>query len=189
MRKIKTMMVVMVLVLSQVAWAQTPVKQANTKVGEKTKTEDYTVAFSRIDSTKIPEVIAEIERRREETEASKAFFESTKGVAVGMVGMMPFIMVIIIVLSVQYFRYKKKKDLNLLISKIIESGKDIPFELLHEPKKKSSDLRKGLVILSIGLAMMLGGYMINKNLIWIGFLPFLLGVAFIASHFLVKSEE
>ena len=186
MRKIKVLMLLIAFGIATIVNAQSKQDLANTQT---TKNGEYKEAFSRIDSAKLPEVIANIENKKAETEQQKAFWESTKGMTGGLVGIMPFIMIILIVASVQYFRYKKKKDLYLLVSKIIESGKEVPIELLKEPKKKRNDLRRGLVFSGLGIAIVIGAFITDKDLFIIGLIPLLLGVAFIVSHLLLKSKD
>jgi hypothetical protein len=190
MKKTGILILLLVISTSTALWAQS--KSTDTISKQINKYEEYKDALSRIDQSKLPGVIASIEKHRAETEQTKAFWNSMMGMKTGWMGLayiFPFIMIILIVVAVQYFRYKKKRDLYLLISKLVESGKDVPIELLVEPQKKRSDLRRGLVFLGFGLAIIIAGLNSNKALALIGLIPLFLGIAYMISHFLIKSKD
>jgi len=188
MKKIILLILFIAIAATTTTKAQTNLASANT-----TKTSvanEYKDAFSRMDSSKIAEVISTIEANRAATEQSKVFWESTNGNPGKMVMIFPFIMIILIILIVQYFRYKKKKELYQLMTKFIESGKEVPIELIKEPKKQRSDLRRGLIFLSLGIAITIGAALATMDkLYFIGIIPLLLGIAYILSHFLIKNKD
>jgi len=203
MKKTKILMLLLALA-STLVWAQPKSSQlkSNESVATQTKINDeYKDAFNRIDSSNLPGVIADIEQKRAETERLKVFFESaaktlpgslsTKASTAGLLIIFPFLMILLIVVAVFYFRYKIKRDRNLLIAKFLDSGKEIPIELLSEPIKpitKRSDLRRGLVLFSFGIAIVIGALIADKNLIMFGLIPLLLGIAYIISHFLIQDK-
>ncbi|MDA3781286.1 MAG: DUF6249 domain-containing protein [Bacteroidales bacterium] len=180
MRKLKISTFLIAFLVTTIVSAQSKSDEALISIKD-----EYKEAFSRIDSTKIPEVIANIESKRADTEQKKAFWNSTSSIEV----VIPFIMIILIVVSVQYFRYKRKKDLYLLITKIIESGKEVPIDLLKEPKKNKNELKRGLVFSSLGIAIITGGFIIDKHFFVFGLIPLLLGIAYIIFHLLDKSKD
>lgn len=145
---------------------------------------DYTNAFKRIDSTKLPDVIAKIEEARADSKVTNIFNSHFDISDISVP-----IMIIFIIFFIQYYRFKKKKELYLLFTKIIESGKEIPIELLQQPKKKRSDLRTGLIFLAIGIAISIGAFVIDKDILLIGIIPLFLGIAFIVFHFLNKKKN
>ncbi len=187
MKKTRLLLLLIALSTSTILWAQS--KSADTISKQISKYDEYKDAFSRIDPSKLSGTIAAIEKFRAETEKSKAFWEAQKGLISGPLAATPFLMIILIVVTVQYFRYKKKRDLYLLISKLVESGKEVPIELLVEPQKKRSDIRRGLVFFSFGLAIIISGIIYHEGLIVIGLIPSFLGIAYLAAHFLIKSKD
>jgi hypothetical protein len=101
--------------------------------------------------------------------------------------------VAIVVLSLAlFFQYRKRKLLHETLRLMIEKGQPIPPELINEPgmnysyaPPNRSDLRRGLIWLGIGLALILGdpnfqgsgGFHMGK----IGLIPLFIGVAFLIS--------
>ena len=94
-----------------------------------------------------------------------------------------------VVLIVQLFRYKRKKDLNNLLTKYIEAGKEIPVELITNPVQPKNDLRRGLVWGCLGIAIVITGLTVNRNMLFVGLIPLFIGIAFTLSHFLIKKDE
>ena len=180
-------MLLFALTASTMVWAQS--KSSDTVVTKTGKLDEYKDAFNRMEPSKLPGAIAAIEKFRAETEQQKVFWESTKGMTGGWAAFFPFLMIILIVVTVQYFRYKRKRDLYLLISKLAESGKEVPIELLVEPQKKRSDLRRGMVFLALGVAIIIAGMKSHEALELIGLIPLLLGIAYITSHFLIRNKD
>jgi hypothetical protein len=143
-----------------------------------------------VDSTKLSdavtlEVLSNIAKKKTEEDQKMNMVINNDSPAVPLSA---FLMIIVIVFCIQFYRFKKKKELYLLFSKFIESGKDIPIELL-QPKRKRSDLRTGLIFLAIGIAISIGAFVIDKDILLIGIIPLFLGIAFIVFHFLNKKKN
>lgn len=191
MKKTRILLLLLALTASTIVWAQS---QSAVEVrAETNKIVENKVVPDRTDSSKQVEVHSKSEKRKVDAEQLKTILEATKGYHSGLTAslavVIPFVMIILLVLIVQYYRYKRKRDLYLLITKFVESGREVPLDLLIEPKIKRSDLRRGLVFLGFGLAIIIAGLNSNKALALIGLIPLLLGVAYLTAHFLIKSKD
>lgn len=196
----KITFLLLLLVGSLFCWAVESKQPETDDAIQADKYQEYSEAFKRIDSAKLPDLIEEIEEKRSETEQAKAFFEQNKNIASHPLPFgnavseivavsIPFVMIIAVVGFVLYFRYKRKKELYALMAKFLEAGKEVPIELLKEPKEVSSDLKKGLIGVALGIAGVTGGFMINMKLVWISLIPLFVGLAYILSHFLLKKKD
>lgn len=187
----KIIFLLLLLIGPLFCWASEDKEPETDDVLQAEKYQEYSEAFKRMDSSRLPEVIKEIEKRRGKTEEAKALFargeEHSLTAVLGVV--MPFLMIIAVVGFSLYFRYKRKKDLYALMAKFLESGKEVPIELLKEPKEVYSDLKKGLIGVALGIAGVIGGFMLNMKMVWIGLVPLLVGFAFILSHFLLNKKN
>lgn len=99
-----------------------------------------------------------------------------------------FIAGAVIIFTIMYFKYKARSDLQVTIRQAIEKGNELTPELLErmsEPKQKtSSDLRRGMIAIAIGIAFALFGIIIDEQdavrpLIGIGMFPTLVGIAYL----------
>jgi len=136
---------------------------------------DYSIAFEKMSPAEVLEAIRIIELHRAEKEDMKALFGSTSSTIATIA---PFIFIIIVVLVIQLFRYKRKKDLNLLLSKYIEAGKEIPVELITNPVQPKNDLRRGLIWGCLGIAIVIAGLTVNRNILFVGLIPLFIGICF-----------
>ena len=107
--------------------------------------------------------------------------------------------ILIIGLSL-FFRYRRRKLQHETLRMFIEKGQPIPPQLLAEPWQgldytppPRNDLRRGLIWVAIGLALMLGNFHFGNvpGVPWlaftgigfrIGLIPLFIGIAFISSH-------
>lgn len=80
---------------------------------------------------------------------------------------------------------RNKKEVQITIRQLLEKGESITPELLQQlgtfRSQKIIDLRRGLAIVSVGLACVLSGVIINEVRIGlaIGIFPLMLGAAFL----------
>lgn len=88
---------------------------------------------------------------------------------------------------VEYFKYRRRRDLQGTIRAAIEKGQELPAEFLEtisNPKKKpkkDQDLRRGVVLIATGLGIGAFGYLVGKEdamgpLMGIGSIPLLIGL-------------
>ena len=93
-----------------------------------------------------------------------------------------------IVAVIQYFRYQRNQALQATIRAAIEKGQELPMEALEaisQPKKpepkKDQDLRRGVVLIAVGLGIGAFGYLIGDEdafgpMMGIGSIPLLIGL-------------
>lgn len=105
---------------------------------------------------------------------------------------LPLLMAFGIVAVVTYYRFRKRREVQETIRIAIEKGQELPTEFLEtisSPKKdqprKDRDLRRGLVLIAVGLGVGLFGVLVGDDeavgpLMGIGSIPLLIGLAFTA---------
>lgn len=87
----------------------------------------------------------------------------------------------------EYFKYRKRRDLQVTIRAAIEKGQELPAEVLEtisNPKtrpKKDHDLRRGIVLTAVGLGIGAFGLLVGDEdavgpLMGIGSIPLLIGL-------------
>jgi hypothetical protein len=120
-----------------------------------------------------PEQVLELEKsRREHSQIEEV-----------VIPLAAFVMVVgIIALGVTQ-RLKRARILHETIRIMIEKGQPIPPELLQpqEPRRgPRSDLRRGLVFIGIGIALLFMFFGHGDGMLrWVGLIPLLMGVAFL----------
>ncbi|MDB5987013.1 MAG: hypothetical protein JWR16_2066 [Nevskia sp.] len=109
------------------------------------------------------------------------------GELIGLVAViLIFGMPIIIVLAVLRHRARRQQATNEMVMKLADKGQPIPPELFLEPSAKPrSDLRRGIKLITVGLAMM--GFFLfqgDHDAMGIGFIPLAIGIGYLLSaHF------
>jgi uncharacterized membrane protein YhhN len=99
-----------------------------------------------------------------------------------------FIATVLIVWIVVAFRYRSKRDVQATYRAAIERGQELTPELLDrlgEPRSKNTDLRRGMILIGVGLGLAVFGVTMGeadavRPLLASGAFPFLLGVAYLA---------
>ena len=101
-----------------------------------------------------------------------------------------FIAAVVIVFLVLFFNYKKTQSLHRIIYKSVETGAPIPLDLLTKAAsgRKVSDLKKGIVLISVGLGLILVLY-IEQRMWSVGFLPLIIGIGFLIVNSLDKKGQ
>jgi hypothetical protein len=100
-----------------------------------------------------------------------------------------FSIVIIASLSL-FFNYKKSQSIHRIIYKSVETGAPLPLDLLTKAAsgRKVSDLKKGIILTSAGLGILLVLYI--EKLIWsVGFIPLFIGIGFLIVDKLDKKNR
>lgn len=101
----------------------------------------------------------------------------------------PFALVLLLVLLFLLFRYLNNKKKYMLYAKYIESGKDIPLELLNPVKEKASNLKKGVLILLLGLGFMLTMVVLHLRVWSLGFIIIFVGIGYLLVHWLENKPK
>lgn len=96
--------------------------------------------------------------------------------------------VVLIVFLIMYFKAKTRAGVQKTIRLALEKGSDLTPELLDRlaaPKQnQSSDLRRGIISLAIGVGFILLGYTIGEEeavrpTLAIGMFPIIIGIAYL----------
>jgi hypothetical protein len=91
-----------------------------------------------------------------------------------------------------YFNHKKIRERQLIISSLIEKGKEIPKELMvHSTVPGRSDFHKGVILTAMGIAVVivLLSLKIANNYWTVGLIPLLIGVAYLISFKFDKRDK
>lgn len=87
-----------------------------------------------------------------------------------------------------YYRYRARSEMQLTVRSAIDSGRDLSPALLAELTQavypRRSDLRKGVVFVALGLAVLVLAFFIDeqdavKPLIGVSAFPFMIGIAYL----------
>jgi len=93
------------------------------------------------------------------------------------------------------FSSKNKKEVQLTIRHLLDKGENITPELLEKlgtyKSQKVIDLRRGLALVSVGLACFVSGFIVDEIRIGLAFgiFPLLLGIAFYICWKMTRDED
>lgn len=135
-----------------------------------------------------PEQIMKLEEDRLANEKINDMPFSSAGLL--MISALPFIMVVLIV----YFstRNKNKESIRKheLYLKALEAGQTIPENYFKSPEKyQSSNLQRGAVWLGVGLALVIAGVAMHKELFFLGMIPAFVGLAYLLVYFVENKKN
>lgn len=142
-----------------------------------------------------PETLAEILEMREAKEIIRAarggmpFGTDLTGLA-AVVGV--FFTPFLIVVTVSTLQYRKQRQLQETLRLMIEKGAEIPPELLAPPESPHKDLRRGLILVGVGLGLVLligltAGFDVGA---WaVGLIPAFIGAAYLIVWHLSRRSE
>jgi len=135
-------------------------------------------AFDRLS----PEQIVELTKSRNDAQSHvENLVIPLAGMAIPIVLFVAFVGVVAIVIS---HRLKKAKLLHETIRAMIDKGQPIPPEFLQPPTPKrrpKSDLRSGLVLIAVGVALLVMLYHTGNVARAAGLIPLLMGAAFLVT--------
>jgi hypothetical protein len=91
---------------------------------------------------------------------------------------------ILIVGVIMYFSFSKTRALHRTVQMMVEKGQEVPVALLNPPpaQRQRSDLRRGIVLVMIGLGLMIFFAAVNdwEGGAWsLGIIPFLIGAGYL----------
>jgi len=91
---------------------------------------------------------------------------------------------ILIVAVIMYFSMSKTRAMHRTVRLMVEKGQEVPAALLNPPpaQRQRSDMRRGIVLLMVGLGLMLFLAAVNdwEGGAWsIGIIPFLIGAGYL----------
>jgi len=105
-----------------------------------------------------------------------------------------FAIIPVIVWSVSHYRYKSHQRASSVMEKMVEKGEPLTPELIQSlgirPRQPHGDLRTGIILISIGIAMLLLGGVVDDHEAanffgGLAMFPLLVGAAFILCWFLI----
>ena len=109
-----------------------------------------------------------------------------------------FIVAAIIACAYYYFRHRTRQAVQETVRTAIEQGHQLTPEILEKlgqsPQPKKSDLRRGVILISVGLGIAAFGALVGDDdairpFFAIGSLPFLIGIAYLGLWKFGKSEQ
>lgn len=96
-------------------------------------------------------------------------------VIVGIVFACPVAIVAVIL----WYRHRRNAMLHKTLAAMIDKGVPIPPELLHPEQPRRSDLRRGVILIALGLGIVVF-FLGQKDNAWgLGFIPLLIGVGYL----------
>lgn len=111
-----------------------------------------------------------------------------------------FVMIFAIVAVVMFFRFRNRQELQITVRAAVDSGQPLSAEALEsltaalQPKR--NDLRRGVILLAIGLAVVCFAYAVGAQegdvvgpLLGISAFPFFTGLASILLWFLSRDKK
>jgi len=99
---------------------------------------------------------------------------------------------IIIVLAVLRHRWRRQRLVNDVVVKLVEKGQPIPPELFIEPIQPKSDLRRGIILVGVGLGLIgffFFGHGGDHDGVGIGFIPLMIGLGYLLSWKLEQGRK
>jgi hypothetical protein len=130
--------------------------------------------LAKLDGDQLAEVLKRRASADDEHESPLAEF----GVPVAF-----FVFLTIIVVANLYSGYRKDRSKQETLRLMVEKGAQIPVELIQPPPKRTNDLRRGLLLLTAGLGLVLFLAILNQSpRLWsVGLVPVLLGTGYLAA--------
>ena len=108
-----------------------------------------------------------------------------------LVPIVMFISIAVVIGLAMYFGYRSKQDVQTTVQAALDKGQELSPELLDKlggalPSPKS-DLRRGVMAVTLGLALVAFGYLLGEEdaqekLMAIAAFPFFIGVAYLGLH-------
>lgn len=133
----------------------------------------------------------ELELKKKQVENDGRSEMPFNGFELVLICMLPFIFVVVII-AVQV-RAKKEEARRRydLYAKSLEMGQSVPDHFFDEPKKVNpiSDLKKGILWLVVGLAVLISFVVMHQtNGLIVGIVPSFVGIGYLLVHYLEKPK-
>lgn len=104
-----------------------------------------------------------------------------------------FLCIVLIVGAVQWSSFRKDRNRHQTLQLMVEKGAQIPVELITPQKRKSSDLRKGLVLIGAGIGTLLFLLLThdarNSGAWGLGLIPTLIGCGYLLAWRLERGKD
>lgn len=181
--------------LPMLAQNDSTAQQAVQPKQEMTQTEKDSIVYSKLSPDQIMSLKEqELQLESEKIEANSKLDMPLNGFGIVMICMLPFLFVLLLIFINAKHRDKESKRKYELYLKSLEMGQTIPesFFKEQEVKSKSSNLKKGVLLLMVGLALMIVSFVrqdLHSGLFIGGIIPGLLGIGYILVHLLEKPKK
>ena len=150
----------------------------------------------KLDSKDIVEIVKYKEKLVQDRLTAEKFAVDPSKMIGKIIPIMPivFFTFILLVLTIPfYFNFKKTKGRQLIINNLIEKGQEIPKELIVPAKRNvRTDFHKGIILISFGLGisvvLLAIKIPVNFNLWTLGLIPLFIGLGYLISFKLDKSN-
>jgi large-conductance mechanosensitive channel len=139
-----------------------------------------------------------LELKKGEQEVEKQQIEANRhesmpfgSAAIVIICLLPFLFVATLVFIVSRAKSNESKRKYDLYTKSLEMGQTIPDHFFDEPKKvnQSSNLKRGVLCLAVGLALLIYFVIVHNNFALIGgMIPAFVGVGYLLVHYLDKPK-
>jgi Ca2+/Na+ antiporter len=114
------------------------------------------------------------------------------GLGIVVIAIMPFVFVLLLLWIIGRERSKESIRKHDLYLKSLELGQTLPENFFEKPAQQmtSSNLKKGILWLAVGLALLIYFIIIHKNFALIaGIIPTFVGLGYLLVHFLDKPKN
>ncbi len=97
-----------------------------------------------------------------------------------------------------YFRHKTRQELQMTVRVAIDHGQELTPEVLEgladSLNSKFGDLRRGVISIAIGLAILVFGFLLREEdavrpLMAISVFPFLVGIVYVGLWYFIKRKD
>ncbi len=141
--------------------------------------------------------LLELKRQESELEQRRIDADSRgemplNGFGIFMIVLLPFLFVGIVMINISKIRNRESQRKYDLYTKSLEMGQTIPEHFFDEPKKTNiiSNLKKGILWLSVGLSILIYVIFIKENEALIfGIVPTFVGIGYLLVHYLDKPKH
>ncbi|UCH14165.1 MAG: hypothetical protein JSV22_13810 [Bacteroidales bacterium] len=146
----------------------------------------------KLNSEDAVEIAKFIEQLLHDREMAVKFADPTR-LSADIMPVVVFIFVLLVLYIPFYFNFKKVKGRQLIITNLIEKGKEVPDELLSPTLKRTtrSDFHKAIILITLGLGIgiVILALKIENNYWTIGLIPIFIGIGYLISQMFDKRGD
>jgi hypothetical protein len=150
------------------------------------------IMFSKLSAEQILELKrGEQEVKKKEIDKEGRNEMPLNGAGIVLICLLPFLFVIVILIIQSKARNRESQRRYDIYMKSIEIGQTVPEHFFDEPKKSnaSSNLKKGILWMVVGIAIVISFLVMNKtNGLIVGIVPAFVGVGYLLVHMLDKPK-
>ena len=168
-------------------------EKADLQVVDVDKSSKDSILYSKLSG----EQLIELKRQeamveRERIEASGRNEMPLNGFGIVVISIMPFIFVLLLLWIIGRERNKESVRKHDLYLKSLEMGQTLPENFFDKPaaQSASSNMKRGILWLAVGLALLIYFVIIHNNMaLIIGIIPTFVGIGYLLVHFLDKPKN